>query len=58
VRIIHKRGHRFGRADAHSGNAAKLSDGGRSLCLMVELLFDTSQLTIERFDLLKQQVAP
>jgi hypothetical protein len=51
-------GHRLSRADAHTGNAAQLSNAGRLLRLLVQLLLDPPRLADERLDLFEQQIPP
>src|SRR6202043_2482507 len=56
VWVIHECYHRLGSANAHSWNAAQLSDGGRLLRLAIQLLFDTSHLADQRLDLFEQEI--
>ena len=58
MRIIDEGSHRFGRANANSRDALQQQHRRRMLSPTAQLLFDASQLPIERLDLFQQEIPP
>ena len=56
--IIYERCYRFGRANAHSRDSSQLTDGGRMLCLTIQLLLNPSHLADKRLYFFEQKIAP